>query len=569
MATQTLNTRIALKIDTTANWGASTLVLLKGEPAYEITESGAVKMKIGDGVKTFSDLAYATMTPDEISTLITSGAIQSVALSSGTNNGTVKLTIDGKTTDNIKVTGLGSAAYTESNAYATAAQGTLATNAVRKVATGSTNGTISVTTGTGAATNVAVKGLGSAAYTDSKSYATATQGTKADNAMPKAGGTFTGTVTLNADPTTDLQAATKQYVDSKISSSISASDAMVFKGTLGSNGTATTLPSSGVIIGDTYKVITQVTVPKTNSYTGEDVVAKIGDLVVAMSKDPKWIVVPSGDEIVTTVKYSTSTQNLTTNAQSGAITVGEAATKQIDSTITSGSTSANLPTTKAVIDYVNWGNVAGKPSTFTPSTHTHTKDQVGLGKVDNTADADKSVKYATSAGTATNVSAEIANTNAEAYRHVWFSDSTTETKRAYNDKLKYDPKSNIMTVDISGTAASAKVCTGNAATATKLATSRKIGNASFDGSADITLASIGAAASSHTHNYAGSSSSGGSANSAVKLSTARSFSITGGATSTAVSFDGSANVSLNVTSVNTDALINGSNTLILSCGGAV
>ena len=74
---------------------------------------------------------------------------------------------------------------------------------------------------------------------------------------------------------------------------------------------------------------------------------------------------------------------------------------------------------------------------------------------------------------------------------------------------------------------------------------------------------------SHTHNYAGSSSSGGSANSAVKLSTARSFSITGGATSTAVSFDGSANVSLNVTSVNTDALINGSNTLILSCGGAV
>ena len=35
-----------------------------------------------------------------------------------------------------------------------------------------------------------------------------------------------------------------------------------------------------------------------------------------------------------------------------------------------------------------------------PASHTHTKDQVGLGNVDNTADANKSVKYAATAGTA-------------------------------------------------------------------------------------------------------------------------------------------------------------------------
>ena len=117
---------------------------------------------------------------------------------------------------------------------------------------------------------------------------------------------------------------------------------------------------------------------------------------------------------------------------------------------------------------------------------------------------------------------------------------------------------------------SARACTGNAATATKLATARKIGNASFDGSADIPLASIGAAASNHTHSYAGSSSVGGAANSAVKLSTARAFSITGGVTATAVNFDGTENVTLNatVTSVSTDVLFNGSNTLILDCGNA-
>ena len=774
MATKTLNTRISLKTDTTANWAASTLVLLKGEAALEITESGDYKIKFGDGVKTFKELTYATMTPAEINTLITDGAVQSVSLATGTNNGTVKLTVDGKATDNIAVKGLGSAAYTNTNAYATAAQGTLATNAVRKVATGSNNGTISVTTGTGAATDVAVKGLGSAAYTASNAYATAAQGTKADNAMPKSGGTFTGAVTLNADPTANLHPATKQYVDSKISSSIAASDAMVFKGTIGTNGTSTTLPTSAMV-GDTYKIITQTTIPANSSYTAADVTAKIGDLVVAMAKDPKWLVVPSGDEAVTTVNYSTTTTNLTTSAKTGSITLGEAATKQIDSSIASGSTSTKLPTSKAVVDYVTWGNVQGKPSTFTPSSHTHTKDQVGLGNVDNTADKDKSVKYATSAGTATNVSGAAADTTVDAARHVWFSNNATETKRDYNDALKYNPKSNTITANITGSAASAnavawdkvtgkpstfapsshthtianvtglqaaldgksnnghthddryytetemdtklsgkansshghtsfnicgentiktiaddtaanwasksnsihfynttgllngqpsqygflfnmaygtadihqiwtqqstgslyhrggnnsqgidktwrtlldsanytdytvtktgggasgtwgisitgnaatassctgnaatatvadsaKACTGNAATATKLATARKIGNASFDGSADITLASIGAATSKHTHSYAGSSSVGGAANSAVKLSTARAFSITGGVTATAVNFDGTGNVTLNATvaSVSTDVLFNGSNTLILDCGNA-
>ncbi len=42
--------------------------------------------------------------------------------------------------------------------------------------------------------------------------------------------------------------------------------------------------------------------------------------------------------------------------------------------------------------------------------------------------------------------------------------------------------------------------TGNAGSATKLQTARKIGNASFNGTTDITLAQIGAAASGHTHN---------------------------------------------------------------------
>ena len=59
----------------------------------------------------------------------------------------------------------------------------------------------------------------------------------------------------------------------------------------------------------------------------------------------------------------------------------------------------------------------------------------------------------------------------------------------------------------------------------------------------------GKAASSHTHNYAGSSSAGGSATSAVKLATARSISLSGDASGSA-SFDGSKDISITATVIN-------------------
>lgn len=52
-----------------------------------------------------------------------------------------------------------------------------------------------------------------------------------------------------------------------------------------------------------------------------------------------------------------------------------------------------------------------------------------------------------------------------------------------------------------------------------------------------------------TTTYAGSSSKGGSANSAVKLATARTISLDTGVTGTATSFDGSANITIPVTSI--------------------
>lgn len=57
----------------------------------------------------------------------------------------------------------------------------------------------------------------------------------------------------------------------------------------------------------------------------------------------------------------------------------------------------------------------------------------------------------------------------------------------------------------------------------------------------ITAANIGAAPSGHTHNYAGSSSAGGAANTAVKLQTPRVIKIG----SQSINFDGSTNITFN------------------------
>ena len=70
---------------------------------------------------------------------------------------------------------------------------------------------------------------------------------------------------------------------------------------------------------------------------------------------------------------------------------------------------------------------------------------------------------------------------------------------------------------------------GNAATATKLATARTVsltgsvtGSGSFDGSGNLSITT----STNHTHNYAGSSSAGGPATSAVKLDTSSAGSAT-------------------------------------------
>lgn len=86
-----------------------------------------------------------------------------------------------------------------------------------------------------------------------------------------------------------------------------------------------------------------------------------------------------------------------------------------------GSQSVKYATSAGSANSVAWGNVSGRPSSLpasdvyawakASSKPSYTKSEVGLGNVDNTADANKSVKYATTAGSAkaSNISMSLSN----------------------------------------------------------------------------------------------------------------------------------------------------------------
>jgi len=193
--------------------------------------------------------------------------------------------------------------------------------------------------------------------------------------------------------------------------------------------------------------------------------------------------------------------------------------------------------------------------TFTGTVSGITKSMVGLGNVDNTSDANKPVSTAQATaintaidqavllvGSSTEISSTIqtalnlkANLDSPALSGIpsaptaAVNTNTTQvaTTAFVNAEIANDAPSK------TGTGASGTwgiSITGNAATATKLATARTIGGVSFDGSADINLPGVNAAG---TQNTSGS---------AASLTNTRSIAITGDA-AWAVNFNGSANAS--------------------------
>lgn len=234
-------------------------------------------------------------------------------------------------------------------------------------------------------------------------------------------------------------------------------------------------------------------------------------------------------------------------------------------------------------------------SAYSSAGHTHTKAQVGLGNVDNTADANKSVKYATSAGSASSAAALTSNAGSST-QPVYFSGgkpvacSYTLGKSVPADALFTDHTYGNMKGATSSSAGSAglvpapnigeqlKFLRADGAWVIPTNTTYSVGTSSYlgitklyteTGSATdgtmtqnaITSALNGKSPTSHTHNYAGSSSSGGAATSANKLSTPRKI---GNA-----SFDGTADITLSQMGLNVPVEITKANYLAKKKAGTL
>lgn len=230
-----------------------------------------------------------------------------------------------------------------------------------------------------------------------------------------------------------------------------------------------------------------------------------------------------------------------------------------------------------------------------PSSHTHTKSEVGLGNVDNTADATKSVKYAISAGSASSAAALTSNAGSST-QPVYFSGgkpvacSYTLGKSVPADALFTDHTYGNMKGATSSSAGSAglvpapnigeqlKFLRADGTWVIPTNTTYSVGTSSYlgitklyteTGSATdgtmtqnaITTALNGKSPTSHTHNYAGSSSAGGAATSAIKLSTPRKI---GNA-----SFDGTADITLSQMGLNVPVEITKANYLAKKKAGTL
>ena len=181
MATKTFNTRIRNKIDTFANWTKNDPVLLNGEigivvvPASTgaVQQEPAILIKIGDGTKKFSELEFISSKAADVYGWAKAATKPTYAASeiSGLSDYISGQIQDTDTQYKIEADAGNARKF---YLYSKPLNGSWGTTPVSTIeipetvytlATGTTNGTVKFN-----GTDVAVKGLGSAAYTNANAY---------------------------------------------------------------------------------------------------------------------------------------------------------------------------------------------------------------------------------------------------------------------------------------------------------------------------------------------------------------------------------------------------------------
>ncbi len=124
------------------------------------------------------------------------------------------------------------------------------------------------------------------------------------------------TAEITAGTDTSDKEWTPKILHDYIATVVGSVNAMRFKGTLGTGGDVSTLPTTGVKVGDTYMVITAGT------YAGQT--CEVGDLVIATATTPTWTVAQTNIDGAITSITGTSPVNVTGSGASRNIAIPDA-----------------------------------------------------------------------------------------------------------------------------------------------------------------------------------------------------------------------------------------------------
>lgn len=556
--TNQLKVRLVLCAKTAETWATDTTVLLKGELGIE---SDTRKVKIGNGTNVFKDLPYATITPEEVQSLI------SAASHSHSNKAILDATTASFTTALLnKLNGIeaGANKITVDSEMSTTSTNPVQNKVVKTELDAKVPNTRTVN-GKALSSNI-------------------TLGAGDVGAIPSsAKGAKNGVASLDANglvPSSQLPS----YVDDVLEGYI-ASDAKNFY--KDSSKSSAYSPETGKIYvdltnnktyrwsGTTYVVISETLALGTTSST-----AFRGDLGQTAYDHSQSAHAPSNAErnIITSIKRNGTA--LTPDASRAVNISVPTKTSEITNDsgfITSGANvaSANKLSTARAIDGVKFDGTADISHYGTCDTVASTAAKtVSLSNYALATGSRIVVKF-TVTNTAANPTLNVNNTGAKpiVYRGSAISAGYLAANRVY--EFVYDGTNwNLMgDLDTNNTytANTGIKLSGNTFQHTNSVTA---GTASGDASKTLsfggtfTIPSVTYDAQGHITGKGTTTMTmpavPGNVASATKLQTARNFSITGGAIASAVSFNGTADVALNVTAVNAVKLVlNAGDTLVL------
>lgn len=468
-------------------------------------------------------------------------AIQSITIAPGTNNGTVKITVNGVTTDNIKVAGLGSAAFSDIAVFAPAKH----THSKSDVGLGNVDNTADI--------DKSVKYAGSSGSSNTVVYTALTNtdlntlqtegkwyyagGGNTCTNVPVESAAFELYVGRNASGWRYQQfTVTSGEIYIRVFDSSNWGNWRKLAFTSDTVTAASSVPWSGI----TGKPSTFA--PSSHNHT----IANITDIGKASVNFANSAGCPQGFSSRTTATWGNQTGTVVTDwhTSNGGDIAFRDNSGQLNVVIDGffyQNEGKNL-----VLDSGNYSNYAAtKIHTHTISNITNLQTTLdGKSNTNHTHDLNSMIN------TLTNGTSDPVDTDYYIAQYAGGGSTTTTYHRRPHSALWNYIKSKANSVYQPKGSYAASSHTHDDRYYTESEMNTKLSGKSDIGHkhaiSDVTnLQSTldGKASSSHTHNYAGSSSAGGSANSAVKLTTARSISI-GGFSSGSASFDGSGNITI-------------------------